>query len=68
MNYIRFAGISLNWDQQYAKKYCEKLIEMGYCTKIIDVNPFYIVSYAHKPFSVKEACSAYKLLKDTNSP
>ena len=54
---IRFAGIAAHWTESYAKIYCEKILEMGWCARVMSNNTddgFFVV-YAHRPFCRKEA-------------
>jgi hypothetical protein len=51
-NDIRFAGIALAWNTEYAIAYAEKLIEMGYFAKVMTDKT---VAYSHRPFSRQDA-------------
>lgn len=56
---ISFAGIALNWNEFYARDYCDKLTEMGFYAKVINDA---IVAYSPLPFSRMEAMAV--LLKE----
>lgn len=58
---IRFAGIALNWSSEYVQSYSDKLIEMGYCAKVLPL--FEIVAYSYRPFSRMDAEEAYRELQ-----
>lgn len=51
---IKFAGLFLNWEEQYAKIYCSKLIEMGFSAKVVKFQDHYIVAYSYNYFVVKD--------------
>ena len=54
---IKFAGLYLKWDVEYASSYKKKLEEMGFYAKIIEFEGNSIVAYSHRSFLRTEAIS-----------
>lgn len=63
-NDIRFAGISLNWTEDYARSYSKKLKEMDYAVRILQYDTSFLIAYSHRSFSQKEADTCLESLKD----
>jgi hypothetical protein len=59
---IKFAGLALKWEREYAKQYAEKLNEIGFCAKIIEQGDTCLVAYCYKPFSRQQAETALEIL------
>lgn len=59
---LRFAGIALKWTYEFAKDYADKLFEMGYEAKVIDVNEEHIVAYGYQAFGKADAIIAFEHL------
>lgn len=60
-NDISFAGIALEWTEQYARDYCDKLIEMGFYAKVINDK---FVAYSPLPFSRQDAAAVLEQINE----
>lgn len=52
MHHVRFAGLGLSWNQDYAQVFAKYLHEIGYLAKPLDIGKGYVVAYSHKQFSL----------------
>jgi hypothetical protein len=63
MQHIRFAGLASKWDAEYAKAYSDKLHEMGFSAKPLELTTDkFIVAYAHRPFTRDEVEQALDVI------
>ena len=51
MKYIKFAGLVSEWTIEYASSYAEKLFELGFYAKSIELNGKKVVAYGNYPFT-----------------
>lgn len=64
-NDIKFAGLLSSWSCEYAKAYSDKLHEMGFSAKPLQLSNTYIVAYSYKSFNSDEAWLSLRDLQKT---
>lgn len=61
-NPIKIAGLGSDWTERYAKLYKEKLCEVGFEAKILNISGRFYVVYSYRIFTTEEIDNLLKEL------